>query len=55
MKDRGCDVVRISDDREECLKLLLRFAAKQPSVVRFQEELFEGKSLSETGAASAIS
>ena len=55
MKDRDCDIVRISHNREECLKLLSRFAAKQPSVMCIQQELFEGKLLEETGAASAIS
>lgn len=58
MQDMGCDVVRISNsdsDRDECLQLLARFAAKQPSVMRIQQELFEGKSLTETAAASAIS
>lgn len=54
MKDRGCDVVRISNDRDECLELLSRFAAKQPSVMRIQKELFEGKSLDETAASSTI-
>ncbi|KAK5222752.1 hypothetical protein LTR72_005589 [Exophiala xenobiotica] len=55
MQDRGCEVVRISNDRDECLQLLARFSAKQPSVMRIQKELFEGKSLTETAAASAIS
>ena len=55
MIDRGCDTVRISDSREECLGLLSRFATKRPSVMRIQQELFEGKPLEETGAASAIS
>ena len=55
MKDRNCDIVRISNDRGECLKLLSRFAAKQPSLMCIQQELFEGKLLEETGAASAIS
>lgn len=54
MKDRGCDVVRISDDRDECLDLLSRFAAKQPSVMRIQKELFEGKSFEETAAARTV-
>jgi hypothetical protein len=55
MQDRGCEVVRISNDRDEGLQLLARFSAKQPSVMRIQKELFEGKSLTETAAASAIS
>jgi hypothetical protein len=54
MKDRGCDVVRITDDRDECLELLSRFAAKQPSVMRIQKELFEGKLLEETAASATI-
>jgi hypothetical protein len=55
MNERGCDVVRISDDRNTCLELLSRFAAKPPTVMRIQQELFEGKSLAETAAASAVS
>ncbi|KAJ9504307.1 hypothetical protein H2202_000363 [Exophiala xenobiotica] len=55
MQDRGCEVVRISNDRDECLQLLARFSAKQPSVMRIQKELFEGKPLTETAAASAVS
>ena len=55
MKDRGCEIVRISDSKDECLEILSWFAAKQPSVMRIQQELFEGKSLEETGAASAVS
>lgn len=55
MKERGCEVVRIAGDRESKLKLLSRFAAKQPMVMRIQRELFEGKPLIETAAASAIS
>jgi hypothetical protein len=55
MKERGCDVVRISDDRNTCLELLSRFAAKPPTVMRIQQELFEGKSLAQTAAASAVS
>jgi anion-transporting ArsA/GET3 family ATPase len=56
MNDLGCDVVRISDTRDSNLELLSRFAAKQPAVMRIQQELLvEGKSLSETAAASAIS
>ncbi len=55
MKSRGCDVVRISQNREANLELLSRFAAKQPTVMRIQQELFEGKSVTETAAASAIS
>jgi len=55
MSDQGCDVVRISDDRESNLDLLSRFAAKQPTVMRIQQELFEGKTLAETAAASAVS
>ena len=55
MKDRGCDVVRISEDSDKCLKLLSRFAAKQPSVMQIQQELLDGKSVDETEAASAVS
>jgi hypothetical protein len=55
MNDQGCDVVRISDDRDANLELLSRFAAKQPTVMRIQQELFEGKTLAETSAASAVS
>lgn len=55
MNDQGCDVVRISDDRDANLELLSRFAAKQPTVMRIQQELFEGKTLAETAAASAVS
>ena len=29
--------------------------AKEPHVIRIQQELFEGKALSETAAASAVS
>jgi hypothetical protein len=55
MKDRGCDVVRISEDSDKCLDLLSRFAAKQPSVMQIQQELLDGKSIEETAAASAVS
>ena len=55
MNDQGCDVVRISDDRDANLELLSRFAAKQPTVMKIQQELFEGKTLAETAAASAVS
>jgi hypothetical protein len=55
MQERGCHVVRIRDDSDACLKLLSRFAAKQPSVMCIQKELFDGKTLEETAAASAIS
>ena len=55
MNGLGCDVVRILDTRDSNLELLSRFAAKQPAVMRIQQELVEGKSLSETAAASAIS
>ena len=55
MKQQGCDVVRITDDRESNLKILSRFAAKLPMVMRIQQELFEGKTLAETAAASAVS
>jgi hypothetical protein len=55
MNDLGCDVVRILDTRNSNLELLCRFAAKQPKVMRIQQELVEGKTLSETAAASAIS
>jgi septin family protein len=55
MKALGCDVVRISDDRDSNLKLLSRFAVNRPSVMQIQQELIEGKSLAETAAAYAIS
>jgi len=55
MKERGCEIVRISDDRNTCLELLSQFAAKPPTVLRIQQELFEGISLAETAAASAVS
>jgi hypothetical protein len=54
MKDRGCDVVRIPNDRDKCLELLSRFATKQPSVLEIQKELLEGKSLEETAASATI-
>lgn len=55
MKEQGCDFVRILDDRTSNLELLSRFTAKQPTVMRIQQELFEGKTLAETAAASAVS
>ncbi len=55
MKEKGCDVVRIFDDRASNLELLSRFAAKQPTVMRIQQEMFGGKTLAETAAASAVS
>jgi hypothetical protein len=55
MQEQGSTVERILDDRESNLALLSRFAAKQPHVMRIQQELFEGKTLSETAAASAVS
>jgi hypothetical protein len=55
MKEKGCDVVRISDYRDSNLELLSRFAGKPPTVMRIQQELFEGKTLAETAAASAVS
>jgi hypothetical protein len=38
MKEHGCDVVRIADDRDSNLELLSRFAAKRPIVIRIQQE-----------------
>ncbi|KAF2670964.1 P-loop containing nucleoside triphosphate hydrolase protein [Microthyrium microscopicum] len=55
MKALGCDVVRITKDRDQNLKLLTRFENSQPSVMRIQRELLEGKSLAETAAAATIS
>ncbi|KIV87796.1 hypothetical protein PV11_03318 [Exophiala sideris] len=55
MQERGCEVARISTDRGANLELLSRFALKQPSVMLIQRELFEGKSVKETAAASEIS
>jgi hypothetical protein len=47
--------VRISNDRNTCLELISRFATKPPTVMQIQQELFEGKSLAETSAASTVS
>jgi len=55
MHEQGCECVRITNNRDENLELLTRFAAKQPTVMRIQQELFEGKTLAETAAASAVS
>jgi hypothetical protein len=54
MKDQGCDIVRISRDYDESLRLLSRFIEKRPTVMKIQQELLDGKSLASTAAASAI-
>lgn len=55
MKSQGCHVVRISGEREDDLALLARFAGRPPMVLQVQQELFGGKTLAETAAASAVS
>jgi hypothetical protein len=54
MKSQGCHVVRISGERNEDLALLDRFAGQPPMVMQIQRELFGGKMLEETAAASAV-
>jgi hypothetical protein len=55
MKSQGCHVVRISGERDDDLALLARFAGQPPIVMQIQQELFGGKTLAETAAASAVS
>jgi hypothetical protein len=55
MKSQGCHVVRISGERDDDLALLARFAGQPPMVMQIQQELFGGKTLAETAAASAVS
>ncbi|CZR64341.1 uncharacterized protein PAC_14239 [Phialocephala subalpina] len=55
MHEQGCDFVRITSSRDDNLELLSRFVGKQPTVMKIQQELFEGKTLAETAAASAVS
>lgn len=55
MKKDGCEVVRITNDRVENLDLISRFLGRQPAVMKIQQELFEGKTLAQTAAASAVS
>ncbi|KAF3901751.1 hypothetical protein AA313_de0202309 [Arthrobotrys entomopaga] len=54
MKELGCEVVRIQDDRKANIELLETFVAKRASIMCIQKELREGKSLAESAAASAI-
>jgi hypothetical protein len=55
MTDMGCDVVRISNDRDKNLELLDKFKGKSSSVMSIQQELFDGKSIAESAAAKEIS
>lgn len=55
MTDMGCDVVRISNDRDKNLELLEKFKGKSSSVMSIQQELFDGKSIAESAAAKEIS
>lgn len=55
MKSQGCHVVRIGGKRDDDLALLARFAGRPPLVMQIQEELFGGKTLAETAAASTVS
>ncbi|KAK6542555.1 hypothetical protein TWF694_006503 [Orbilia ellipsospora] len=54
MKELGCEVVRIQDNRESNIELLEKFVEKRASILCIQRELLDGKSLAESAAASAI-
>jgi hypothetical protein len=54
MMDMGCDVVRISSERDGNLELLEKFKGKTSSVMSIQQELLDGKDIAESAAAKEI-
>lgn len=55
MKQQGCEVVRMSQSREENIEMLSHIKAQRPTVMKIQQELMDSKLLADTGAASAVS
>lgn len=54
MMDMECDVVRISNERNDNLVLLEKFTEKTSRIMSIQQELSDGKSVEESAAAKEI-